>query len=173
MTELQLNRRTVLRATGVGAVGVAGLTALTACGGSSTGAADTSSATHSSAGTAGSAGSAASGAAGSSAAGGSSAASGAATIVALADVPVGGSVAARIDGNAALVTQPKAGTVKAFSSVCTHMHCTVGAGPGPTLNCPCHGSKYDLTTGAPVAGPAPRPLTPIPVKVSGGNVVSG
>lgn len=164
MTDLQLNRRTVLRATGIGAVGVAGLTALTACGGSSTGAADTSSAAPSSAGAAGSAASSAAG---------SSAASGAATIVALADVPVGGSVAARIDGNAALVTQPKAGTVKAFSSVCTHMHCTVGAGPGPTLNCPCHGSKYDLTTGAPVAGPAPRPLTPIPVKVSGGNVVSG
>jgi cytochrome b6-f complex iron-sulfur subunit len=52
------------------------------------------------------------------------------------------------------------------------MGCTVNAG-GNQFHCPCHGSVYDAFTGAVVHGPAPAPLTAIPVKVVGGDVVTG
>ena len=89
----------------------------------------------------------------------------------LADVPVGGAVSATdADGKPVIVSQPSAGKVVAFSAICTHQGCTV-APAGKILQCPCHGSTYDLATGDNTGGPAPRPLAPITVKVKGGNVV--
>ena len=97
--------------------------------------------------------------------------SGANGLVKLADVPVGGAVSAKAaDGSTVIVAQPKAGEVVAFSAKCTHMGCTV-APAGAQLKCPCHGSVYDALTGKNVSGPAPRPLPPIQVSVTGGEVV--
>ncbi len=94
------------------------------------------------------------------------------TIVQLADVPVGGAISAKApDGKAIIVVQPTAGEAVAFSARCTHMGCTV-APAGKELDCPCHGSVYDLT-GKNVAGPAPRPLSPFAVSVKDGAVVAG
>ena len=42
---------------------------------------------------------------------------------------------------------------------------------GKQLQCPCHGSVYDATTGAVLSGPAPRALDKIAVSVEGGEVV--
>jgi Rieske Fe-S protein len=36
--------------------------------------------------------------------------------------------------------------------------------------CPCHGSKFNVETGAVVNGPANAPLAAVPVTVSGGQV---
>ena len=89
----------------------------------------------------------------------------------VADVPVGGAVAATgSDGKPVIVAQPEEGTVVAFSAICTHNGCTV-APAEKMFKCPCHGSTYDLATGKNTGGPAPRPLTEIPVKISGGEVV--
>jgi len=89
----------------------------------------------------------------------------------VADVPVGGAVSATgPDGKPVLVCQPKAGQIVAFSAICTHMGCTV-APDGSELKCPCHGSTYDLATGDNTGGPAPKPLTPVRVKVQHGAVV--
>ena len=52
------------------------------------------------------------------------------------------------------MTQPVAGTFKAFSATCTHQGCTVNEVAGGTINCPCHGSKFAVADGAPTAGPA-------------------
>jgi cytochrome b6-f complex iron-sulfur subunit len=110
------------------------------------------------------------------ASGGSPAAStgaGSGALAKLADVPVGGAVAAQAaDGSPIIVAQPTAGNVVAFTAVCTHMGCTVKPA-GKELDCPCHGSKYDAFTGKVLGGPAPAPLAPVPVKVSGADVVSG
>src|SRR6478736_4731055 len=46
-------------------------------------------------------------------------------IAALADVPVGGSIDTKIDGAPALLAQPTAGQVVAFSAICTHQQCVV------------------------------------------------
>jgi Rieske Fe-S protein len=83
----------------------------------------------------------------------------------VADVPVGGGTV--FPDRLVVVTQPEAGTFHAFSAVCTHQGCTVGDVSGGTINCPCHGSKFAIADGAPVAGPAKRPLDPRQVTVAG------
>jgi Rieske Fe-S protein len=87
-------------------------------------------------------------------------------------VPVGGAISASLDNKPILISQPAAGTVLAFSAICTHMGCTV-APAGKNFVCPCHGSTYDMRTGAVKAGPAPAPLPKVAVHVADGEVVSG
>jgi Rieske Fe-S protein len=89
-------------------------------------------------------------------------------LVALADVPAGGGVV--IGSARVVVTRDSGGTVHAFSSLCTHQGCTVTSVKDGTIRCPCHGSRFDAATGAVVAGPAPAPLPPIAVDVTGGVV---
>jgi Rieske Fe-S protein len=89
----------------------------------------------------------------------------------LSDVPVGGSVAAKLDGAPILLAQPSDGTVVGFSAICTHQGCTVNPA-GKTLDCPCHGSQYDAFTGAVLQGPAPSPLAKLTVTVSGTSVLA-
>lgn len=145
-------RRRVL----VGGAGVlVGVTLVAGCGGGSSG----SSAGPSSAGSGGKAG-------GKARANGSSV-----PLAAVADIPVGGAVSAKdASGNPLIVSRPDRGTVVAFSAICTHMGCTV-APHGGELLCPCHGSTYDLATGANTGGPAPSPLPKVAVTVEGGQVV--
>jgi rieske iron-sulfur protein len=63
-----------------------------------------------------------------------------------------------------------AGGVLGFSAICTHAACVV-SGWRPAeglLFCPCHGSVYDPAAGGRVvAGPAPRPLPRLPLKLAG------
>ena len=95
---------------------------------------------------------------------------GGAKLAATADVPVGGGV---ILADAQLViTQPKAGTFKAFSAICTHQGCTVSSVENGTINCPCHGSEFAIADGSVVAGPAPKPLPAQSIKVSGGSITA-
>ena len=87
---------------------------------------------------------------------------------AASDVPVGGGMvytAAKV-----VVTQPSKGEYKAFSAVCTHVGCLCNQVAGGTINCPCHGSKFKITDGSVVAGPAPAPLPAKTVTVTGGQV---
>lgn len=74
----------------------------------------------------------------------------------VADIPAGGGVILT-DQNVVL-TKDQSGKVCAFSAICTHQGCAVTAVEGGTINCPCHGSKFDATSGEPVAGPARKPL---------------
>ena len=104
---------------------------------------------------------------------GSSSAGSTSTAAVIAPLPaVGTWVAVDIGGQKALVGQPTAGTVKAFSRICTHQGCSV-VPEGGTFNCPCHGSVFNESTGAVEQGPAPSPLPAIPVAISGTNVVAG
>ena len=86
----------------------------------------------------------------------------------IADIPVGGGKI--FAPNQVVVTQPVKGTFKAFSSICTHQSCPVASVPGGTINCDCHGSKYAVATGAVVAGPAPRPLPPKQITITGDTI---
>jgi Rieske Fe-S protein len=89
----------------------------------------------------------------------------------VADIPVGDAVSGVLDGQPILIAQPTAGTIVAFTAICTHQGCTV-APAGKTFHCPCHDSFYNAATGAVISGPAPEPLAAIPVTVTGGDVLS-
>jgi Rieske Fe-S protein len=84
-----------------------------------------------------------------------------------ADIPQGGGI---ITGDL-VITQPVAGTYKAFSKVCTHAGCDVSKVDGGVISCPCHGSKFSIETGEPTTGPATKALAETKVKVDGDNIV--
>jgi Rieske Fe-S protein len=69
-----------------------------------------------------------------------------------------------------VVSQPTAGTFKAFSAVCTHQQCLVSRIQGSTVQCPCHNSLFSTVDGSVLRGPASRSLSPRAVTVSGDNL---
>jgi len=85
------------------------------------------------------------------------------------DIPVGGGKI--LADKKIVLTQPKSGEFHGFSAVCTHAGCTVGSVSGGTINCPCHGSRFNITNGAVVNGPAASPLPPVSIKVQGTSIV--
>jgi Rieske Fe-S protein len=85
------------------------------------------------------------------------------------EIPVGGGkifTAAKV-----VVTQPVRGEYRAFSAVCTHVGCILDEVADGTIDCPCHGSEFTITTGAVVTGPAPKPLPKKRIKIVDGQVV--
>ncbi|MGZ4545624.1 MAG: QcrA and Rieske domain-containing protein [Blastococcus sp.] len=91
-------------------------------------------------------------------------------LIALDRVPNGGGVILKDAG--LVLTRSADGAVHAFSAVCTHQGCTVATVAAGTIDCPCHGSRFDAITGAVRLGPAARPLAGVPVTVRAGNVYS-
>ena len=100
--------------------------------------------------------------------GGTAAAPAANVIAKTADVPVGSGVIV----DKVVVTQPTAGVFKGFSSTCTHKGCTVDKIADGTIDCPCHGSKFNLD-GSVANGPAEKPLPTENITVQGDEIVLG
>src|SRR5689334_31598 len=96
---------------------------------------------------------------------------GAAVLAKTSDVPVGGGTI--LTDKKIVITQPQSGTFHAFTAVCTHAGCTVGSVSGGTINCPCHGSRFNISNGSVVNGPAASPLAPVTIKVQGTSIVQG
>jgi Rieske Fe-S protein len=89
-------------------------------------------------------------------------------LAALDKIPAnGGLVVGRV-----VVTRGAGEDVHAFSAVCPHQGCLVDRVANGTIDCPCHGSRFDATTGKRVAGPARSPLPAVPVTVRDGQVFS-
>jgi Rieske Fe-S protein len=86
-----------------------------------------------------------------------------------AEIPVGGGKA--FTDAKVVVTQPTKGQYKAFSAVCTHVGCICNQVADGTIDCPCHGSKFKITDGSVVAGPATAPLAAKTVTVSNGKLL--
>ncbi len=70
----------------------------------------------------------------------------------------------------------------AYSAICTHLACTVrfsaeaiAAAPFAHIHCPCHAGVFDPRHGgAVVAGPPPRPLPQLAVRINqAGEVIAG
>jgi nitrite reductase/ring-hydroxylating ferredoxin subunit len=64
------------------------------------------------------------------------------------------------------------GRVYAFHDECTHEQCSLveeGTLEGRVLTCGCHGAQFDVTTGAVLAPPAPRPIATFPIQIQGGQ----
>ncbi|WP_405926373.1 Rieske (2Fe-2S) protein [Streptomyces sp. NBC_00035] len=146
------SRRTVVAA--VGAAGIA--VALTACGSEDDSAGSSGSSDvqdNSSAG----------------AAGDDTATAGGGTVLAkTSDIPEGGGKVFESEG--VVVTQPAAGTYKAFSSKCTHQGCAVKGIANNVITCPCHNSQFSAEDGSVKKGPATQPLAAANITVDGDSI---
>ena len=65
------------------------------------------------------------------------------------------------------------GTFYAFSDICTHRRCSLSQGQldGTTLECICHGSRFDVATGDVLRGPANLPVQVFAIRVQGDALV--
>ena len=100
---------------------------------------------------------------------GSGTAAGPAALASTSDVPAGGGKI--LTDKKIVITQPHSGDFQGFSAVCTHAGCIVGSVSGGTINCPCHGSRFSITNGSVVNGPAASPLPAVDIKVQGTSIV--
>jgi nitrite reductase/ring-hydroxylating ferredoxin subunit len=66
------------------------------------------------------------------------------------------------------------GQLYAFDDTCTHMGCSLAQGEldRTTVTCACHGSQFDVTSGAVLRGPAQRPVRSVPVHVDGSDLLA-
>jgi catalase len=75
------------------------------------------------------------------------------------DLVAGAMKAVDVDGSRVAVANV-GGTFHAFPDACTHRGCSLAEGTleGNTVTCPCHGSQFDVSTGAVLRGPATEAL---------------
>src|SRR5690606_4036660 len=86
----------------------------------------------------------------------------------VSDVPVGGGKV--FPDQDVVLTQPTEGKIMGFSATCTHKGCTLANVTDGTINCKCHGSKFDAANGEVKAGPATKPLPGVEVTVKGEEI---
>ena len=65
------------------------------------------------------------------------------------------------------------GSYYAIGDVCTHLGCTLSDGTlnGENVECPCHGSTFNVRSGAVVRGPAMEPEPSYKVAVEQGQII--
>lgn len=88
------------------------------------------------------------------------------------DVPPGQMRAFDVAGANVNVTSAD-GHLYAFDDTCTHAGCSLAKGKldGTVVTCACHGSQFDVTSGAVRRGPARRPVRSWSVQVEGENLL--
>jgi 3-phenylpropionate/trans-cinnamate dioxygenase ferredoxin subunit len=66
------------------------------------------------------------------------------------------------------------GHLYAFEDTCTHMGCSLANGEldGTVVTCACHGSQFDVTSGAVLRGPAQRPVRSVALTVENGQILT-
>jgi 3-phenylpropionate/trans-cinnamate dioxygenase ferredoxin subunit len=89
------------------------------------------------------------------------------------DVPAGQMRVFDVAGTTVTVASAD-GHLYAFDDTCTHTGCSLAKGKldGTTVTCACHGSQFDVTSGAVLRGPAKRPVRSRLVKVEGENLLA-
>ena len=65
------------------------------------------------------------------------------------------------------------GHLYAIDDTCPHRGCSLAEGEldGTTVTCPCHGSQFDVTSGAVLRGPAQRPVRSRLVQLEGEDLL--
>ena len=65
------------------------------------------------------------------------------------------------------------GRFYAFEGTCPHSGCSLAMGTlaGTTVTCGCHGSRFDVTSGVLLRGPARRPVRSWTVQVTGEDLL--
>lgn len=88
------------------------------------------------------------------------------------DIPVDSGKNIQFGSIPALITHTKDGKFHAYSAVCSHLGCTVQYRQDMgRIYCACHGGQYDPETGQNIAGPPPKPLTPLKVEVKNNDII--
>ncbi len=79
-----------------------------------------------------------------------------------------------VDDKPVIIVNTKAGGLKAFSAICTHLGCIVSSDQKKNvIHCPCHDGLFNPVTGAVVSGPPPRALPAYELAVKDGQVLIG
>jgi 3-phenylpropionate/trans-cinnamate dioxygenase ferredoxin subunit len=91
------------------------------------------------------------------------------------DVPVGEARRFDVDGREVAVVNLGDDGFRAIDAVCSHEHAWLDEGDVDvemgTIECPKHGSLFDVTTGSPRGLPATRPVAVFPVAVDGDDIL--
>jgi len=84
----------------------------------------------------------------------------------------GGKLGVTVNGKPVLIVNV-GGSIYAIGGKCTHMGCMLvdGTVTGERIQCVCHGSVFELKTGAVYHGPATLPEPSYPIKIEAGNIL--
>ncbi len=87
-------------------------------------------------------------------------------------LPEGKMTAIDANGQSILIANV-GGTYYAVRNICTHMGCHLSDGTlkGERVQCPCHGSTFDVRTGTVVKGPAKNPEPSFKVVIKDDEIV--
>jgi len=90
----------------------------------------------------------------------------------LDEIAVGATRPADVDGERVLVCRTGEAVVHAVEDACTHDDAPLDQAEldGCVIECPRHGARFDVTTGAVLRMPAVTPLLTFPVRVADGWV---
>ena len=96
-------------------------------------------------------------------------------VCAVGDVPEGEARRFPVDGRLVAVANLGEGGFRAVDAICSHAHSFLDEGEvdveDETIECPKHGSMFDLNSGAPRSLPALRPVTAYPVITEGDDIL--
>ncbi|HHX30077.1 MAG TPA: non-heme iron oxygenase ferredoxin subunit [Clostridiaceae bacterium] len=89
------------------------------------------------------------------------------------DLAIGEMMGVEKDGTSLLVANVD-GSFYAINNICTHMRCKLSEGvlTGDTVQCPCHGSIFNVKTGAVEKGPANSPVSSYPIEIEGDRIMA-
>jgi 3-phenylpropionate/trans-cinnamate dioxygenase ferredoxin component len=93
-------------------------------------------------------------------------------VASIKDVPAGEMIGIDNSGQKIVVANVN-GSYYAIGDVCTHRGCKLSEGTlkGDQVRCPCHGSIFDVKTGAVVKGLAKNPEKSFKVRVDGNSIM--
>jgi len=96
-------------------------------------------------------------------------------VCAAADVPDGGIRRFQVDGHIVAVANLGGEGFRAVTAICSHAHYFLDEGEvdvdDQTIECPKHGSTFDLNTGKPTTLPATLPVHAYPVTRDGDDIL--
>jgi nitrite reductase/ring-hydroxylating ferredoxin subunit len=88
------------------------------------------------------------------------------------DLPPGKMIGIENQGKRILIANVD-GNYFAIGNICMHMKCALSDGTltGEKIECPCHGSIYDVRTGAVLKGPAKNPEPSFKLKTDSDQIL--
>ncbi len=94
-------------------------------------------------------------------------------IASVKDINPGDMIGVEKNGKGILIANID-GNYYAIGNVCTHMGCKLSEGTltGENVQCACHGSEFNLITGAVEKGPAEMPEISYRLRVDGDKIVA-